>query len=179
MKQNRTYLAPTYLAQLLQRPSPAHLPRRSSSSSASRQRRGVARAREPRPPPASRWRPPFVLIRATETPSTFPLTPPNPLVPLPSPTELIPLLCSSSLSSPNAPAAADLHHRGHGPSLVPLSSPGAPPRPPLPPHQAKPLRKLCIASTPSSSSSTAADGRRRFAVTRAPPSSSMTPPDAL
>ena len=58
----------------------------------------MARAREPRPPPASRWRPPFVLIRATETPSTFPLTPPNPLVPLPSPTELIPLLCSGTLA---------------------------------------------------------------------------------
>ena len=100
----------------------------------------MARAREPRPPPASRWRPPFVLIRATETPSTFPLTPPNPLVPLPSPTELISLLCSSSLSSPNAPAAADLHHRGHGPSLVPLSSPGAPSRHPRPPHQAMELR---------------------------------------
>ena len=103
----------------------------------------MARAREPRPPPAARWRPPFVLIRATETPSTFPLTPPNSLVPLPSPTELIPLLCPSSLSSPNAPAAADLHHRGHGPSLVPLSSPGAPSRHPRPPHQAKHRRTPC------------------------------------
>ena len=30
-------------------------------------------------------------------------------------------------TSPNAPAAADQHHRGHRLSLVPLSSPEAPP----------------------------------------------------
>ena len=46
-------------------------------------------------------------------------------------------------SSPNAPAAADENHRGHGPSLVPLSSPGAPSRHPRPPHQAKPRRTPC------------------------------------
>ena len=50
-------------------------------------------------------------------------------------------------SSPNAPAAADENHRGHGLSLVPLSSPEAPPRPPLPLHRATRSRTRYNAAT--------------------------------
>ena len=105
-------------------------------------------------------------------------TPRPPLLSLTLP-RFFPSSPSLSLSRPNTTIAAVRHSSRHRPPLAPPLSSGAPPRPPLPPHQAKPLGKLCIASTPSSSSSTAADGRRQFTVTRAPPSSSMTPPDAL
>ena len=80
-----------------------------------------------------------------------------------------------SLTRPNTTIAAVRHSSRHRPPLAPPLSSGAPPRPPLPPHQAKPLGKLCIASMPSSSSSTAADGRRRFTAVRASPSSLTLP----
>ena len=75
-----------------------------------------------------------------------------------------------SLTRPNTTIAAVRHSSRHRPPLAPPLSSGAPPRPPLPPHQAKPLGKLCIASTPSSSSSGSNHHRRRFAVSSASPS---------
>ena len=53
---------------------------------------------------------------------------------------------SLSLSRPNTTIAAVRHSSRHRPPLAPPLSSGAPPRPPLPPHQAEPLRKPCIAA---------------------------------
>ena len=53
---------------------------------------------------------------------------------------------SLPLSRPNTTIAAVRHSSRHRPPLAPPLSSGAPPRPPLPPHQAKPLRKPCIAA---------------------------------
>ena len=83
---------------------------------------------------------------------------------------VLPSSPSLSLSRPNTTIAAVRHSSRHRPPLAPPLSSGAPPRPPLPPHQAKPLGKLCIASTPSSSSSGSDHHRRRFAVSSASPS---------
>ena len=66
------------------------------------------RASWSRPPPASRWRPPFVLIRATETPSTFPLTLPLPW-PSPSPPSLVPELGLEQPCPPPIVLAATSH----------------------------------------------------------------------
>ena len=85
--------------------------------------------------PARRWRHP----RA-------PRTPPRPLH-LPSlPLDPVP----SSASLPRTPpSGARRHHRrthGHRPPLASPMHPGAPPRPPLPPHRSTTLRKPCIAA---------------------------------
>ena len=93
----------------------------------------------------------------------------SPLLSLTRP-RLFPSSPSLSLSRPNTTIAAVRHSSRHRPPLAPPLSSGAPPRPPLPPHQARPLGKLCIASTPSSSSSGSDHHRRRFAVSSASPS---------
>jgi hypothetical protein len=167
MKQNRTYLAPTYLAQLLQRPSPAHLPRRSSSSSASRQRRGVARAREPRPPPASRWRPPFVLIRATTTPRVPSLLSLTRCIPSPSSVSLprsspdAPRPPTSTTRATSIPTPSQLGHElrlGSGKLYHDARDAGCPEATPSPP----------------SSSPRPAIAAVRFAAPKTPPSSLTT-----
>ena len=85
--------------------------------------------------PARRWRHP----RA-------PRTPPRPLH-LPSlPLDPVP----SSASLPRTPPSGARRHRrrthGHRPPLASPMHPGAPPRPPLPPHRSTALRKPCIAA---------------------------------
>ena len=60
--------------------------------------------------------------------------------------DLLLILCSPSLSSPNAPGSAARRSHGHQASLTPPTSPEAPPRPPLPLHQATRPRTPCIAA---------------------------------
>ena len=72
-------------------------------------------------------------------------TPRPPLLSLTLP-RFFPSSPSLSLSRPNTTIAAVRHSSRHRPPLAPPLSSGAPPRPPLPPHQAKPLRKPCIAA---------------------------------
>ena len=103
--------------------------------------RGVwpARARHRATPPA----------RLPACPSPPRLDAPDDATPSPalshSPS-VLPSSPSLSLSRPNTTIAAVRHSSRHRPPLAPPLSSGAPPRPPLPPHQAKPLGKPCIAA---------------------------------
>ena len=107
-----------------------------------RQREGSvagARARHRATPPLSLPACPPLLARC---PGRRHASPPalshSPSVPPSSP--------SLSLSRPNTTIAAARHNHGHRASLAPPTSPEAPPRPPLPLHQATRPRTPCIAA---------------------------------
>ena len=81
---------------------------------------------------------------------------------------LIPSL-SLCTSCPSATIATDAVRRGHRqPLALPLSS-GAPPRPPLPPHQGGRRRKPWLPPAPPFPSSATEDSRHRFAAIDASP----------
>ena len=134
------------------------------------QRRGVAHADAASATsclPACRWRHPRVPRTPLDPLHLSPLSRVSPSVPIP--------LCSLSLPRPSGARRRRRRYRGRSHSEASPTRPRAPPRPPLPPHRAKPLGKLCFASTPSSSSSTAADGRCRFVAVRASPNTPRPP----